>query len=172
MIIIGLGANLPWLGRSPVDNVTLAIAAVARLGSFYKQSSLYKSRAWPDPSDPPYVNAVMALSDTDIAPRQFLEALHAIEASFGRHRSESQRYAPRSLDLDLLAFHDTTCKPAKPGAFALPHPAIQDRSFVLMPIAEILPDWRHPRTGLNCDEMLKTVDREGTEILDGIIKPW
>ncbi|MCI5045787.1 MAG: 2-amino-4-hydroxy-6-hydroxymethyldihydropteridine diphosphokinase [Aquisalinus sp.] len=170
MIIVGLGANLPWLGRKPIENIRLAIKSLSRLGPLHLQSNFYKSIAWPDPSDPPYVNAVVTLKDVDLAPHSFLQALHVIEAAFGRRRSEIERYAARSLDLDLIAYHDSIIRPDRTGGLILPHPALPDRSFVLMPMAEILPDWKHPVTGITCGEMIGNIDTQGTEILSNNIK--
>ncbi|WP_306253403.1 2-amino-4-hydroxy-6-hydroxymethyldihydropteridine diphosphokinase [Parvularcula sp. IMCC14364] len=165
MIIIGLGANLQWSGRQPAENISLAIRAVARLGVPFKSSSLYESEAWPDPDDPVYVNAVIALTDTGLTPEDFLVSLQTLEITFGRQRDSKNRYASRSMDLDLLAFHDEIIGSGATEELTIPHPGLQVRSFVLMPLVEILPVWVHPVSGLTTEQMLRRIDAQGTRIL-------
>lgn len=105
-----------------------------------KVSSFYQSPAWPDPSHPPYVNAV-ALVQTPLGPAGLLAALHEIEAAFGRERSVPN--APRTLDLDLIDYDGRV----EEGPPVLPHPRAAGRAFVLKPIADIAPAWRHPVSG-------------------------
>lgn len=125
-------------------------------------SSLYESEAWPDASDPPFVNAVAEI-ETTMAPEALLAALHAVEAGFGRRRSV--RNAPRTLDLDLLAYHDELRSGAEDGktdgGLVLPHPRIAERGFVIVPLAEIAPDWCHPVTGRTARDLLKDVPAAG-----------
>jgi len=122
-----------------------------------RMSSLYQSDAWPDPSDPPFINAALEI-ETPLGPQALLAALHAIEAGFGRRRSA--RNAPRTLDLDLVAYHGETLDGAQGGP-VLPHPRLKGRAFVLAPLAEIAPDWRHPLNGQTAQEMLAATDRAG-----------
>jgi 2-amino-4-hydroxy-6-hydroxymethyldihydropteridine diphosphokinase len=105
------------------------------------RSGWWRSAAWPDPSLPPYLNGV-ALVETDLTARETLEALHAIERAFGRVRAELN--AARTLDLDLIAFRRQVID--EPGLH-LPHPRAHERLFVMGPLAEIAPGWRHPESG-------------------------
>ncbi len=102
-----------------------------------KVSPFYRTPAWPDPSDPPYVNAV-ALVQTPLGPAGLLAALHAIEAAFGRERSRPN--APRTLDLDLIDYDGRV----EAGPPVLPHPRAESRVFVLKPLADVAPRWVHP----------------------------
>ncbi len=153
MILIALGANLPWQGQSPLQNLYAVQVACERNGLRpLKVSSFYISEAWPNPSDPPYVNAVMQV-ETSLPPHALLDMLHKIEAIFGRHRSELN--APRSMDLDLLDYDGLI----QPGPPILPHPRLQDRAFVLIPLAEIAPDWQHPKLNQPVSTLISTLPK-------------
>ena len=142
---------MPFWRRAPVEIVPAAIRALGGVAELEAVSSLYASPAWPDPADPPFVNAAAAIR-TDLPPEALLSALHTIEAAFGRRRSVKN--APRTLDLDLLAYGDRVIGAAGGPGLILPHPAIAVRDFVLAPLCEIAPDWGHPQTGLTPGEML------------------
>lgn len=148
-VLIALGANLPSRAGSPA--VTLAAALsdiVARAGNILRCSGLYESPAWPDPSDPPFVNLV-ALIETLHAPDALLANFKVLEASFGRQ--DSARNAPRPLDIDIL---DYAGRVEHSAALTLPHPRLAERAFVLVPLTEILPDWIHPVSGQRADQLL------------------
>lgn len=148
-ILIALGANMPSRAGPPAQTLKAALAALGDAGvGVLKVSSFLQTDAWPDPSDPPFTNAVAAVQ-TSLQPTALLELLHAIETAFGRVRSRPN--APRTLDLDLLAHGGTVL--AGQG-LELPHPRLAQRRFVLEPLAEIAPNWRHPVTGLTAGQML------------------
>jgi 2-amino-4-hydroxy-6-hydroxymethyldihydropteridine diphosphokinase len=148
MILIALGANLPSPAGAPAETLRAALARLEGEGvRAVKLSSFYNTKAWPDPADPPFVNAV-AVVESDLPPDALLATLHGIETAFGRSRSVKN--APRSLDLDLLDYDGRV----QAGPPILPHPRIAERDFVLRPLAEIAPDWRHPVTGLTAGGML------------------
>lgn len=157
MILIALGANLPSPAGAPAQTLR---AALARLGGERVRvaavSSFYNTKAWPDPADPPFVNAVAAV-ETVLPPDALLAALHEIETAFGRTRSAKN--APRTLDLDLLDYNGRV----EAGPPILPHPRIAERDFVLRPLAEIAPDWRHPVSGLTAGELLSRLAGGGAK---------
>lgn len=137
-----MGANLPSGNLSPAETLQAAIAAMEAAGLLVlKRSGFWTSPAWPDPSDPPYVNAVIEVAST-LTSGEILACLHGIEAEFGRERSV--RNAPRPLDLDLVDCRGEVSQ--APGPL-LPHPRMGSRAFVLCPLAQIAPDWVHPQTG-------------------------
>ncbi len=122
-------------------------------------SRLYASPAWPDPSDPPFVNAV-AIAEACFDPAEALRRLHAIEAEYGRVRSRPN--APRTLDLDLLAVGELSAD-GMDGGPVLPHPRMHERAFVLAPLAEIAPGWVHPVLGQDVEALLSAVRAAGGE---------
>jgi len=110
-----------------------------------RRSSWWRSAAWPDPAGPPYLNGV-AIVETSLGPADLLARLHRIERDFGRDRAGVN--APRTLDLDLIAYARLiSTQPA------LPHPRAHDRLFVMGPVAEIAPRWKHPTSGVCADEL-------------------
>jgi len=140
--VIALGGNLAGAFASVRAALDAAVARMPQQGLFpLSVSSWWRSAAWPDPADPPFLNGV-ALVRTALDPQATLQALMALEADFSRRRSLPN--APRTLDLDLIAHGRTVM--ASP-ALTLPHPRAAERRFVMGPLAEIAPDWRHPLTG-------------------------
>ncbi len=140
MILIGLGSSLPFCGRAPQDVIGLALLVLEARFGLSRASGLFSSPAWPDAAEPPFINAAVALRNAP-APAALLQDLHGIEAAFGRRRT--LKNAPRTLDLDLLAYGDRVSS----GPPILPHPGLETRDFVLAPLAEIAPDFRSPRSG-------------------------
>jgi 2-amino-4-hydroxy-6-hydroxymethyldihydropteridine diphosphokinase len=156
MIVIAIGANLPGQAGSPRDNCEAALAALAAAGvTITRRSRWYRSPPWPPPVNPEdgqpwYVNGV-ALADTRQDPVELLATLHAIEARFGRVRAKDTVNAARPLDLDLIDY-DGLVRDAHPPI--LPHPRLEARAFVLRPLADIAPDWRHPKSGRTVKDLL------------------
>ena len=146
-VFIALGSNLSGQYASAQDLLEAALSALAEAGlRVVARSSWWRSTAWPDPADPPFLNGV-AQVETGLPPGKALAALHRIEAAFGRRRSEAN--TPRTLDLDLIAYG----RSVSPDP-ALPHPRAYLRRFVLGPLAEIAPDWVHPILGQSASELL------------------
>ena len=142
LAVIALGGNLP--GAYPSMALALAAAAGRLPEAGFKVKAVsrwWRSAAWPDPGDPPFLNGVV-LATTELEPDQALRALHRIEAAFGRDRKAPN--APRTLDLDLIALGRTVLEGPP---LTLPHPRAAERLFVMGPLAEIAPEWRHPVTG-------------------------
>jgi 2-amino-4-hydroxy-6-hydroxymethyldihydropteridine diphosphokinase len=159
MILIAAGSNLPFCENDSQRIVLGAISALGRFVEVKSVSSLYQTPAWPDPNDPPFINATAEVV-TNLSPQALMAALHAIEAGFGRKRGP--RNAPRTLDLDLLAYGEIVRTGPPPE---LPHPRLQDREFVLAPLCDIAPGWRHPVTGRSAQEMLDALpERQAVRI--------
>jgi 2-amino-4-hydroxy-6-hydroxymethyldihydropteridine diphosphokinase len=150
VILIGLGGNLdsPVYG-APRATLEAALAALEGEGiRVLRRSRFYRSAPVPPSDQPDFVNAVAAL-DSPLAARPLLAALLAVEQRLGRVRGP--RNAARMLDLDLLD-HDGAV--IATGDLELPHPRLHERRFVLLPLAEIAPHWRHPLLRLTARELL------------------
>jgi len=148
MILIALGANLPSAAGPPAATLSSALGRLKQCGiTILSVSSFYQTPAWPDASQPPYVNAVAAIA-TRLQPAELLMLLHDVEAGFGRVRGATN--ASRTLDLDLLDYDGRIMA----VDVVLPHPRMTERSFVLAPLAEIAPGWQHPLTRQGAGELL------------------
>jgi 2-amino-4-hydroxy-6-hydroxymethyldihydropteridine diphosphokinase len=145
-VLIALGSSLGGRFGSSEAVVAAAIDRLAKEGfTVLARSSPWRSASWPDPTLPDYINA-LAIVETRLGPAETLARLHAIEREFGRERCKeaAPANAPRVLDLDLIAHGRTVMN--EPG-LVLPHPRAAERLFVMGPLAEIAPDWRHPVSG-------------------------
>lgn len=164
--LVALGSNLPVEGQAPRVVLDRAIAQLrdyvtAQGGGDFKLSQLYRTPVFPAGSGPDFVNAAISF-DWPLDPNSLLEKLHAIEADFGRSRS--QRWAARGLDLDLLGlgnlvlpdpdtwqvWANLSTKEAQsraPDQLILPHPRMAERGFVLIPLCDVAPNWCHPILG-------------------------
>lgn len=151
MIVIALGSNLRSSAGSPAETLAAALKALSKTGvRIIGVSSFYATPAWPDPYDPPFVNAA-ARVETKLAPGALMKLLHKIENDFGRTRCAKN--APRTLDLDLIDYSGRVDE----GPPVLPHPRIAERAFVLIPLAEVAPGWRHPVSGLSVEKLIAAI---------------
>jgi 2-amino-4-hydroxy-6-hydroxymethyldihydropteridine diphosphokinase len=150
-ILVGIGANLPSARfGSPRQTVEAALLALAAGGiDIVQRSRWYETAPVPASDQPNYVNGA-ALVASSLAADALLALLHRIEADFGRVRSVPN--AARVLDLDLLAYGELVIE--RPGGLILPHPRLAERGFVLLPMADLVPDWHHPVSGLTLPQMI------------------
>lgn len=169
MIIIGLGSNLPGPWGSPRETVLRALAELDRdTTKVVAVSRLLQTSPFGKPNQPDFVNAVAQI-ETHLPPESLMRRLHMIEAAAGRKRGV--RWGPRALDLDLIDYHGLKRRQTFPQMggrrpLRLPHPGIAERIFVLAPLAEIAPRWRHPEKKKTAGELLKRLQghRGGAEI--------
>ena len=154
---IALGSNL---GDScALVETALKTLAVTPGIVLERQSHLYRT-APVGPPQPDYINACAVVSTT-INPHALLTTLLAIEQQFGRVRLE--RWGPRLLDLDLLLYDDQILDTP---SLQLPHPRMHERAFVLVPLAEIAPQWIHPAMREAIGYLVQGVDSTGVELLE------
>mgnify|MGYP000019755119 CR=1 FL=1 len=151
-VIIGLGCNDKGVWASCHEALEAALARFRCEGlDVVARSSWWSSLAWPDPTDPPFLNGVVIVS-TEHDPHALMATLGRIEDAFGRVRA--RRNGPRTLDLDLIAYGRLS---GDLDGLILPHPRAAQRRFVMGPLAEIAPDWRHPN-GSTAAELMQTAD--------------
>ncbi len=147
---MAVGANLPADGRTPLATCRWSVEQLALLPGLRLRavSHWYATRPVPESDQPSFINGVAVLAGA-AEPHWLLQALHGIEAAAGRVRTEPN--AARTLDLDLLAMDGLVL--STPG-LVLPHPRMQQRAFVLVPLHDVLPGWRHPVLGLDAGQLL------------------
>lgn len=176
MILIGLGANLPTANGGPLATLESALDVMPAFGmTVLRRSSFYRTPALAPYAQPAYMNAVVIVA-TALPATALLEALHRIEALFGRVRRT--RWGERTLDLDLLDYNGVVIPPCGPHGLAaapgplplsLPHPGITERAFVLVPLLEIAPEWRHPANGEGAKALLRhLIAEQGPAAITGI----
>jgi 2-amino-4-hydroxy-6-hydroxymethyldihydropteridine diphosphokinase len=170
--VLAFGGNLMSLIGSPVETIRAALGElIARDVELTDLSRFFQTPCFPSGAGPDYVNLVAIIS-TPQSPEVLLEYLHEVEATFGRARDS--RWAGRTLDIDILSYEnlivpdldtyqnwvdlplDVQMKEA-PQNLILPHPRIQDRGFVLIPLCDVWPEWLHPVSGktaqMLCDSL-------------------
>jgi 2-amino-4-hydroxy-6-hydroxymethyldihydropteridine diphosphokinase len=179
-LLTAIGANLPVDQSPPAATIRAALDALGESGlTGLVPSRLFATPCFPPGAGPDYVNAAAAapIPPGWDAPR-VLALLHDVENRFGRKRA--QRWGMRTLDLDLIAFGDAVLPDAvtqahwrtldplaqrteAPDQLILPHPRLQDRAFVLVPLADVAPDWQHPVIGLTVTQMLARLPAKDRE---------
>lgn len=158
MILLGLGANRPSAAGAPRATLEAALDTLAAEGiRTVARSRWYRSAPVPPSDQPWYVNGVAAVA-TPLGPAELLALLHRFEAQFGRVRR--RRNEARPLDIDLLAYHDLI-EPGVGGPI-LPHPRLHERAFVLLPLREVAPGWRHPRLGVSVETLIAALPSSET----------
>jgi 2-amino-4-hydroxy-6-hydroxymethyldihydropteridine diphosphokinase len=169
--LIAFGANLPFEGRTPLLTLDLAIKSFPEVDlPIPIVSRFFATPCFPAGAGPDYINAAALLRvASSVEAPDLLAKLHLIEEKFGRQRNK--RWGRRTLDIDLLAFDDQVLpdpdtqsrwrnldpshqSQEAPDQLVLPHPRLQDRAFVLVPLKDVAPDWRHPLLQLSVAEML------------------
>lgn len=170
MIIVALGGNLSHeVYGAPRKVIEAAFEALEARGlRIAARSRLYESAPVPASDQPDFVNAA-ARVETPLPPRELLRLLHAVEAAFGRVRQT--RNEARTLDLDLLAYHDLA---VDADDLVLPHPRLHERAFVLLPLQDVAPGWRHPVLGKTVEAMIEALPQaalQGTRAIADSPRP-
>ena len=163
-MLLGLGANISGAWGTPTQTLLRALDELGQLGlqPLYR-SRLYRTKPVGPGRQPPYLNAVV-MSQASLPPMALLRGLKGLEKRAGRRGG--RRWGPRPLDLDILDYGGRRLgwPPAgrrRRGGLILPHPEAHRRAFVLLPLAEIAPHWRHPVLGLSAQALLRRVRTAG-----------
>ena len=166
-IFLGAGGNLPHdLYDSPRQTLEAAFAELGRRGvRTLRVSPWYRTAPVPASDQPWFWNAVVEVA-SDLPADALLAELHAVEAAFGRARTVPN--AARLIDLDLLDYRGEIA-PGGPGKATLPHPRMAGRAFVLRPLADLAPDWRHPVTGQPISQLL--ADLPADQVAERAVSP-
>lgn len=156
-VYLGLGSNLGdrWAN---LQRARQALAVALRPRAV---SPIYETPPWGFTEQPSFLNQVIC-AETDLSPGELLRTLKQIEARLGRQ--DGPRYGPRLIDVDILFYDDLVLESPQ---LTIPHPRLDERAFILTPLADLAPDLRHPQLGLSVKEMLGKLDRSGI-VLVGI----
>ena len=186
-VILGLGGNISsQVGGAP-DTIARATADLATAGvGVIAKSKLYETPCFPAGAGPDFLNAAL-LCSTILDPKAFLSLIHSTEKKYGRKRTA--RWAERTLDIDILAIDDCVLpdaatfqewqnlspdlqKSKTPDQLIVPHPRLQDRAFVLVPMADVAPDWHHPILGESVSKMLRQLPEADLTAIKVIRDVW
>jgi len=178
LCLIAIGGNMPSLAGPPDRTIDAALRHLGQAGARVEtMSRLYRTPAYPAGSGPEFVNAAAALRMPG-SPEAVLAVLHAVEAEFGRARVA--RWGQRTLDLDLIGIDDLVLpdlagfetwraldpqaqQERAPDRLILPHPRAHERAFVLVPLADVAPDWVHPVLGRSVHAMLGALPQDARD---------
>ena len=178
-IVVGLGANCPGAWGTPAETIAQALGEIERRNiAVLAVSPLYQTAAVGSARQPAYVNAV-ALLDTTLPPEALLRVLKEIERRSGRRGGRP--WGPRSLDIDIVDYGRMVrywrgghpqFKRAGARPLILPHPLAHERPFVLKPLLDIAPDWRHPALNISARDLWHRVSRhEQGRVLKRLVAP-
>jgi len=178
LALVAVGSNMAFGDMDPSEMLNAVVLDISNeIGVIRARSRLYHTPAFPAGSGPDYVNAAFSVM-TELSPAELLACLHDAEAQFGRVRRA--RWGARTLDLDMIAYEDQILPDVStfhywsdltlaeqqqkaPTELILPHPRMHERAFVLVPLADIAPDWVHPVHGRSVTEMLEALPKTALE---------
>lgn len=181
--LISLGANIKSRAGSPAQTIVESLRCLRINGLTLRcVSRFFATECFPKGAGPDFVNVAASFCSSR-TPDDVLSIFHEIELKFGRKRTH--RWSARTLDIDLIASGDLVCpgesvqnhwrnltledqKKRTPHELILPHPRLQDRAFVLVPLAEIQPQWRHPILDRTVKQMCDALPKADLEAVGPI----
>ena len=144
MVYIGIGSNL----GNRIKNIEKAkyLLGIYKI-NILKSSGYYETLSWPDPNKPKFINIVIQ-SNTKYSPKKLIDIFKIIENKLGRKKDF--RNAPRMCDIDIISYRNRIVS----NEISIPHKRMNKRNFVLVPLFEIAPDWRHPKTNKSIKRLI------------------
>ena len=166
MIILGIGSNLSSNFGDRFKNIDLAITSLNGYGILVKkQSSYYESLSYPNKNDPKFINVVVEV-ETILPPEDLASVLIFIEESLERKRFKKND--PRTCDIDIIDFNNSVFNFKYNNLeFSVPHKSLTKRNFVLLPLREIAPNWKHPESG---DQIIDLIEKLSSDDKKSILK--
>ena len=145
MIILSLGSNLPSKFGNKFDNLKFAMSFLNGYGILInKKSSFYQTSSYPDKNNPKFINMIISIK-TDLLPLDLMAVIIHVEEKLERKRN--MKNDPRTCDIDIIDYNNEILDfKYKDLDLVVPHKKLRSRNFVLFPLQEILPNWRHPKT--------------------------
>jgi len=159
MILLGLGSNLPSKYGDRFANINLAISSLESYGiKVIKKSSFYKTPSYPDRENPNFINVVI-LVETNLPVIDLMSVLISIEKKLERKRFKKND--PRTCDIDIIDYNSQILNLKYNNSdFTVPHKELTSRNFVLFPLQEISPMWKHPKTKKTINNLIQKLDEE------------
>ena len=159
MIFLGLGSNLPSKYGDTFANINLAISSLEAYGiKVIKRSSFYKTPSYPDRKNPKFINVVI-LVKTNLPPIDLMSILIFIEEKLERKRGKKND--PRTCDIDIIDYNNQILNlKYNNSGFTVPHNELTSRNFVLFPLQEISPMWKHPKTKESISNLIQKLNSE------------
>ena len=160
MIILSLGSNLPSHFGNRFDNLKFAMSFLEGYGILIdKKSSFYETPSYPNKKNPKFINIVISVK-TNLPPEDLMSVLIHIEEKLERRRNKKND--PRTCDIDIIDFNNKTLKfKYKNFDLIIPHKELKSRNFVLFPLQEIYPNWKHPKTREIISALIQNLPEEG-----------
>ncbi|MBV1904004.1 MAG: 2-amino-4-hydroxy-6-hydroxymethyldihydropteridine diphosphokinase [Marinosulfonomonas sp.] len=187
MVVLGLGGNIASDVGEVATTIGRATADLSASGvDIITKSKLYETPCFPADAGPDFLNAAL-LCSTRLDPQALLGLIHTTETKYGRKRGA--RWSERTLDIDIIAidgsvlpdtatfqaWHGLSLDQQKcktPDQLIVPHPRLQDRAFVLVPMADVAPDWHHPILGLSVRRMLQQLPKPDLAAIRAVKDVW
>jgi 2-amino-4-hydroxy-6-hydroxymethyldihydropteridine diphosphokinase len=154
LVYLGIGTNL----GDRLANLTLAVQSLSAFTRLQVVSPVYETLPWGFSDQPPFLNLAVQ-AETSLKPAVLLRKLKKVEVELGR--KPSFRYGPRLIDIDILFYGSLVWKS---GSLVIPHPHLHERAFVLVPLADLAPSFRHPLLDLTVADLLAQVDTSGVSL--------
>ena len=170
MIILAIGSNLSSSFGDRFENINLAITYLEKFGiKTIKKSSFYETYAYPNKKDPKFINVIIS-TNSKLKPSELAKAIISVEKKLERKRITKN--SPRTCDIDIIDYNNKVINFIfDDRVFNVPHEKLNLRNFVLFPLKEILPEWKHPKTRDLINHLIEKLSNEDKNSILKITKP-